>query len=187
MDSPRVANAPFDAPDADFILRTSDDVDFRVFKAVLSLASPVFKDMLSLPQPTLASSPTETPVVPISETSTVLEPLLLICYPSMPPVLETLQGVRALLEIASKYDIACAVQYATTHLTLPHFLEANPVSVYCIAACYGIESVARAAARQTLNIASLGRPSAYVEEMELVPAPTYHRLLDYHYRCGQAA
>ncbi|EIW79747.1 hypothetical protein CONPUDRAFT_83062, partial [Coniophora puteana RWD-64-598 SS2] len=187
MAYPQVANAPFDDHDADVIFRTFDNVDFRVFKAVLSLASPVFKAMFTLPQPVSAEPPAEAPVVPISEMAEAFEPLLLICYPATPPVVEALRDVRVLLEVARKYDIACAVQFAANQLISPRFLETNPVGVYCIAACYGLESVARAAALQTLNIPSFGRPSAYVEEMELVPMSTYHRLLDYHYRCGQAA
>ena len=39
---------PFDDPNADVILRSRDNVDFRTFKLMLSLASEFFKDMFSL-------------------------------------------------------------------------------------------------------------------------------------------
>ncbi|KAI0255963.1 hypothetical protein BJV78DRAFT_1113987, partial [Lactifluus subvellereus] len=42
---------PFDDADADIILRSSDQVNFHVYKVILSVASPFFKDMFSLPQP----------------------------------------------------------------------------------------------------------------------------------------
>ena len=37
-------------PDADIILRASDNSDFYVHKMMLSFASPIFKDMFSLPK-----------------------------------------------------------------------------------------------------------------------------------------
>ncbi|CDO70331.1 hypothetical protein BN946_scf184843.g20 [Trametes cinnabarina] len=53
---PIAAPAPFDKPSADIILRTSDRIDFRVHSQVLTLASPFFETMLSLPQPILQRS-----------------------------------------------------------------------------------------------------------------------------------
>ncbi|KAJ7873538.1 hypothetical protein B0H14DRAFT_2344163, partial [Mycena olivaceomarginata] len=41
----------FDSSDADLILRSCDGADFRLHKAVLSLVSPVFRDMFTFPQP----------------------------------------------------------------------------------------------------------------------------------------
>lgn len=45
-----IASPPFDDPEADIILRSSDNVDFHVYKFLLSLVSPVFKSMFALPQ-----------------------------------------------------------------------------------------------------------------------------------------
>ncbi|EIW75069.1 hypothetical protein CONPUDRAFT_66183, partial [Coniophora puteana RWD-64-598 SS2] len=47
----RQAKAPFDDPEAEIILRSSDNVEFRVFKSFLAFSSSIFRDMLSLPQP----------------------------------------------------------------------------------------------------------------------------------------
>jgi hypothetical protein len=41
---------PFDRPDADVILRSQDNVDFHTFKILLSLSSPLFNTMFSMPQ-----------------------------------------------------------------------------------------------------------------------------------------
>jgi len=182
----RPATSPFDSADADIILRTSDDVDFRVFRTILSLGSPVFKDMLSLPQPP-SSNPADLPVIPISETSTAIEPVLLCCYPSPPPPLDDLHDVRMVLEVSRKYDISCSFQHAAGQLTSERLVTTYPIGVYCIACHFGIESAARAAALKSLNIRSLGRPSPDVEEMELITGPMYHRLLTYHFECGKAA
>src|SRR5882762_6419961 len=47
------AKPPFHDPtNADIILRSCDNHDFYVYKLILSLASPVFKVMFGLPQPT---------------------------------------------------------------------------------------------------------------------------------------
>ena len=60
LEQPELAEAPFDDAKADLILRSSDEVPvhFRVFKIILSLASPVFADMFSMPSP---STPSEKP------------------------------------------------------------------------------------------------------------------------------
>lgn len=42
---------PLDVIDANLIIRSSDLVDFRVYKAVLAMSSPILKDRLSPPQP----------------------------------------------------------------------------------------------------------------------------------------
>ncbi|KAJ7627871.1 hypothetical protein B0H17DRAFT_901672, partial [Mycena rosella] len=65
--SPR---SPFDDPNADAILRSSDDIDFHVHRIVLSLASPFFRQMLSLPQ---AETEPSVAILPVSESALVLD------------------------------------------------------------------------------------------------------------------
>jgi hypothetical protein len=72
---------PFDVPDANLIIRSSDFVDFRVHKAVLAMASPFFKDLLSLPQPSNSESVGDLPVVQLSESSELLDSLVSLLYP----------------------------------------------------------------------------------------------------------
>ena len=71
----------FDVPDANFIIRSSDNVDFRVHKSVLAMASPFFKDLLSLPQPSDGESVDGLPVVQLSENSELLNSLVSMLYP----------------------------------------------------------------------------------------------------------
>jgi hypothetical protein len=48
----KVAEAPFDDPEADLILLSSDEVFFYVVKKILTLALPIFADKFStLPPP----------------------------------------------------------------------------------------------------------------------------------------
>ena len=72
---------PFDIPDPNIILRLSDFVNFRVHKHVLAMASPFFKDLLSLPQPSDSESVDGLPVVQLSEGSELLNSLISVIYP----------------------------------------------------------------------------------------------------------
>jgi hypothetical protein len=71
----------FDVPDANFIIRSSDNVNFRVHKSVLAMASPFFEDLLSLPQPSDGESVDGLPVVQLSEDSELLNSLISMFYP----------------------------------------------------------------------------------------------------------
>jgi BTB/POZ domain len=70
-----------DATDMNFIIRSSDLVNFRVRKSVLATASPFFKDLLSLPQPSDSEIVDGLPVVQMSEDSELLNSLVSILYP----------------------------------------------------------------------------------------------------------
>jgi hypothetical protein len=72
---------PFDVPDADLIIRSSDFADFRVHKPVLSMASPFFKDLLSLPQPPDSETVDGLYVVQLPEGSELLNSLVSMLYP----------------------------------------------------------------------------------------------------------
>jgi hypothetical protein len=105
-------NDKFDAPDADIILRTLGPPkrDFRVHKLVLSLASPVFKDMFSLPQPTSndsrKSTVAEVEIVEVTDPAGALDIVLKMIYPFVPPPLDgDLDTLVECLVIAEKYNI----------------------------------------------------------------------------------
>jgi hypothetical protein len=71
----------FDVPDANFVIRSFDNVDFRVHKSILALASPFFRDLLSLPQPSDGEIVDGLPLVQLSESSELLNSLISILYP----------------------------------------------------------------------------------------------------------
>ena len=48
---PRDYGPLFDDTDADTIVRSENDLDFRVYRVVLSRASPVFRDIFTFPHP----------------------------------------------------------------------------------------------------------------------------------------
>ena len=72
---------PFRVPDANIVIRSSDLVDFRVHKSVLAMASPIFRDTLSLPQPSDSEIVDGLPMIRISEDSELLNCLFSILYP----------------------------------------------------------------------------------------------------------
>jgi hypothetical protein len=76
----------FDVSDADLVIRSSDFVDFQVHKPVLSVASPFFKDLLSLPQPSDSETVDGLHVVQLSEDSELLNSLLSMLYPLRPVI-----------------------------------------------------------------------------------------------------
>lgn len=108
-------SAPFDSdPGADIQLLSCDNFTFQARKAILSLASPIFSDMFSLPQPPSSdknedsSAPaTSLPSVQLSETGLVIDVLLRYCYPVEPPrCIDAFDTLRAVRSAAEKYDMA---------------------------------------------------------------------------------
>ncbi|KAI1790301.1 hypothetical protein LXA43DRAFT_1017381 [Ganoderma leucocontextum] len=178
---------PFTYSNADIMFRSSDNVIYKLHKLVLSLASDFFSDMFELPQPTLPSDlnlptkPTDgqevdgLPVIPISEPSSVLTPLLLLCYPfDSDPDLASIAQVRTVLEAAVKYDLRKAVK--TTRHRLRELVPFAPLLVYAIACKLGFEDDARDAAKE---VHRRKFQDQYVKELEEIPFGAYHRLLYY--------
>jgi hypothetical protein len=182
-----IANAPFDNPDGDIILRsTTDHVDFYLFKPILSLMSPVFKDMFTLPQNGLQSGISSVPVILVTESSATLEPLLLLCYPAATPTFASLDNAKAVIEAAKKYDMQAVLSRAAD-LTISQFLSTHFLELYALSCRFGWQHHAQAAATRSLEIKNLGRPSTEFESMHDITALDYHRLLVYHHACGVAA
>ena len=92
------AAPPFDSRDADVVLRSSDNVDFRVHKSILKLASPVLAALISL-TPLPPSAPRRhrrRRVVPLAEPGESLDLFLRFIYPVPEPPL-SLDEVATLL------------------------------------------------------------------------------------------
>jgi hypothetical protein len=139
------ATAPFDNPDCDIILRSSDSVDFHVFKLILSLASPVFKDMFTLPQKELQSNVSSVPIISMAESGAILKSLLLLCYPAANPTFNSLDSVKAVMEAARKYDMGGAISRAGD-LVMTQFPLANSFELYALSCKFGWKQLAQMAA-----------------------------------------
>ena len=186
------ADAPFNRSSADVILRTVDNVDFRFYKLLLSLASPFFANMFALPQPApLDSAADETkyglPIIPVSEKSAIVRKLLSFCspiYDTDVPALENLDIVMSVLDAADKYDMKRVGKFIVSLITAPHFLEKEPMRVFAIACRYRAQEETAVAARYMLRFA-VWEPT-YVAELDFISGSDYQRLVKYHARCGRA-
>ncbi|KAJ6540874.1 hypothetical protein DFH09DRAFT_1175499, partial [Mycena vulgaris] len=177
------AAAPFNPIDADIIISSSDGTHFRLHRLILSLASPVFRQMFSLPQP--ADSTLEIPIIPVSEDSKLLYHVLRLCYPGEGPSIATLDGWTNVIETLMKYDMAEVAKGCSAYFA-PHIAD-DPVAVFALACHYGWEALARRAAKQTLKTPLRTLQPGATPYLRYMAANHYHALLLYHQQCGDVA
>lgn len=181
------AGAPFDNPDADVILRSSDKADFRFFKLLLSLASPVFKDLFALPQvPDGNDTKDGLPIVQLTEGGRTLRMLLTMCYPmtvvDQPDTgPEKIADLRLLLNAAHKYDISKVVERVRVWIVTPLHMESSPVMAYAIACQRNWEVEARVAARCAVGLTLLDR--SFGKQIDIMTTRQLHALLRYNEMC----
>ncbi|KAI0675749.1 hypothetical protein C8Q78DRAFT_964605, partial [Trametes maxima] len=173
---------PFNDPSTDIILRTADGVDFRVWRAILKEASSTFADMFSLSQPTPNPTTDSTAVVPITEHSDVLDPLLRCCYPVPDPQFSSLDELKPVLVAAQKYQMEYPMDILLRRLVL--FAEDEPLPAYCIALQLGAVGAARTAAKLSLRHAD---PCPFTEELRHIPGAAYYWLLEYRRKCVEVS
>ena len=154
-----------DIPDANIIVRSSDQVNFHAHKSVLALSSPFFKDLLSLPQPNDEELVDGLQVVRLSEDADLLYSLISLLYP-VPPVMPqagTYERVFALLAACQKYQMESTQSYIRAEIkrgTFPTPVEAEAFSAYAIASSMCLvpemENAARLTLGQPMTFESLG-------------------------------
>ncbi|KAI6122615.1 hypothetical protein EDD16DRAFT_745002 [Pisolithus croceorrhizus] len=189
--SPSCASSPFDHVKADIILRSSDDVDFRVFKLFLSLASPFFETLFDLPQPseemnTDVEIKDGLPVIPVSEDSKTLDPLLRFCYPctlAEDPALEDFRDIVNVLEASKKYSLDAIESTVCKSLFNSKILGANSLRCFAIACRASMRDECVLAAKHSLREPLV---PMWFEEIELITSGELLSLLAYHKKCGDA-
>ncbi|EIN03836.1 hypothetical protein PUNSTDRAFT_19161, partial [Punctularia strigosozonata HHB-11173 SS5] len=116
---------------ADLILRSSDNIEFRVYRGILYILSPVLKDLITQK---LAEHPTldDVPLISVPESnSSVLDTFLRICYPGPNPVHLPPTELYHLIHAAEKYQV-----HAVSHWGWERLLQAtadDPVGTYAVA------------------------------------------------------
>ncbi|KAJ7817899.1 hypothetical protein B0H14DRAFT_3877242 [Mycena olivaceomarginata] len=167
-------SSPFDDLTADTVLRSSDGCDFHVHRLVLSRASPFFSDMFSLPQP---------------DTEAELNKFLRVWYPGAKMVaFDGLQELDKIIELAlSKYDMHYLEPVLQNHVQ--NYMERHCVAVFAIASRYGWGNMAKAAAKQSLqlNLRTLVNDISSAPQLKHISADQFQALLRYHDACGDAA
>jgi hypothetical protein len=199
----QTALAPaFDDASADLIIESSDSVQFRTYKVLLALASPVFRDMFSMPQGEFDMvaisnssnrSESQPPSIELLEDAQSIRAMLSFCDPRT--FLDELQFteindiVRA-FSVAHKYQMATYTSFLL-HKLLPH-IPKSPLRVYAIA-CQNADNVsylriATTAARE-LSRHKLPLPKEMPKPIELssISAAFLESLYSYHAACKEAA
>ncbi|KIM56314.1 hypothetical protein SCLCIDRAFT_247950 [Scleroderma citrinum Foug A] len=185
------AASPFDHPQADIILRSSDNIDFRVFRLFLSLASPVFETMFGLPQPSEGADPDEetkdgSPVVSVSEGSKTLDALLRFCYPSTlaeDPSLDGFMFATEILEASKKYSLDTIERIVCKALFIPKILEVDSLPCFAVACRVGLLEQCALAAKYSLREPLI---PARFEGIELISSTDLLARLAYHKNCANA-
>ena len=182
---------PFDHPQADVILRSSDNIDFRVFKLFLSLASPVFETMFGLPQPAEGADLDEEtrdglPVVSVSEDSKTLDALLRFCYPSTlaeDPSLDGFTFATEILEAAKKYSLDAIERIVCKALFNPRILEVDSLPCFVVARRADLHEQCALAAKYSLREPLI---PARFEGIQFISSTDLLALLTYHKNCTNA-
>ncbi|KAF9004202.1 hypothetical protein BDQ17DRAFT_1304953 [Cyathus striatus] len=170
------AEEPFnDIDSSDTVFRTSDGIDFYVHRVVLFLASPFFRDMFSLPQPSSCDS--KKPIIDVTESIKVLNPLLRLCYPVDDPEFPdnnsvTLALIGNTLEAALKYQLTEAIKILKGHLRA--LSKDHPLHAFAIACRLQLEEEAPLAARRWRE----SHPD-YIHEMSNISAGVYYRFIQF--------
>ena len=195
--STQTASSPFDGPNGDVTLQSSDGIHFHCFSQILVAASPIFEGMVAVgkPTPDHSNAANHRPIVPMSEDSKTLEFLLRFIYPiSKSSQPRSLGDIPPLLEAALKY----MMEYPTSTLMreLLAFAPSRPMQVWAIGCRLMLEDIARAGAERMLQYKKLG---SYTQLQQFMPveefvrtadargvsAADYYRLWTYHRRRGE--
>ncbi|KAJ7277085.1 hypothetical protein C8J57DRAFT_1176648 [Mycena rebaudengoi] len=197
----RDAPAPFSGePDPDnhrtpdFILRSSDGVDFHVHKEMLKLTSDFFDGMFTIPKanpdPDDLSRDGVT-VLTMAEPNNVLYRLLFLAYPAQSvaeymAVEADLNEIVALHEAAQKYQFFRVLRVLKEMLEDFAPVEVHPHRLFAIARLQAFPVLARKAALHTLKF-DVATSTVKFPEMRLLTWDTVQSLFDFHHTCGAAA
>ncbi|KAN0137921.1 hypothetical protein V8E53_004405 [Lactarius tabidus] len=163
-------------PDASIIVRSSDQVNFRVHKSLLAMSSPFFEDLLSLPQPPDDDLADGLPVVQLSEDAGLLNCLVSLLYPiHRPPITpRSYEKVFALLAACQKYDMSSIqsdIRDKVERGTFPAPVRAQAFRAYALASSLGLitemEDAARLTLSQPMTFESLGEGLRYFKGQAL--------------------
>jgi hypothetical protein len=143
-----------DTKDGDIIIQSSDLARFRVHKSILSMSSPFFRDMFTLPQPSDSELVDGLAVVHLSEDAEVLHGLITRLYPIPSEIPESYDKALALLSALQKYDmiaVQSSVRAEMKSKNLLVLIGTAAFHAYGIASAKGLSPEVETAARLTLD------------------------------------
>ena len=136
-------------PDANIIIRSSDQVNFQVHKSLLVLSSPFFKSILST-----QSQAVDLPVVQLTEDAELVNSLVSLLYPIAPIIPSSYEKVFALLAACQKYNMASiqsSIRAEVIRGSFPAPIGTEAFFAYAIASDLGLIPEMESAARLTLG------------------------------------
>lgn len=182
---------------ADFILRSSDGIDFHTHKEMLKFVSDFFDDMFSFP--TGNEDPQQLfrdgkPVLIFPEPATVLQRLLQLAYPahSGPAIYQytlmgsDLDGIVDVHAAAKKYQFTCVQLLLEQMVDNMVLMYGQPHRLFAIARLWDLPDLARKAAVETLRLPVYPAPAAF-PEMALLTWSDASKLHEFHHSCGLLA
>lgn len=180
---------PFDHDDADIILRSSDRVDFHVYQAILSISSPFFKSMFSLPQPNSsgAAPGSKDSVVDLPENSRTIATILTFIYPvvSAAPEPESLDDMMDAFVAAKKYDMAIVSQRLNQTFAESEIVQGDPIAAFSAAYSQELGEVCRIAAKASLKCRM--NLNNIADKLQYMNGPAFYQLYKYHRACSTSA
>lgn len=177
---------PFNQPNADIVLRSTDGVDFKVHRFVVEMqiiAYPIFPLQAVLFSTPLTNTYVDgLPVIQTREPSSILRLLLQWCYPGTPETNIACWEIDFFFSLNTVSAIAAAQRYGMSHIvqTIKTMLMMNLYVDYLAAFCVGyslgwfdiIQDSPRA-------MAGMWLPDEYHPTLEILTAAEYHSLLEY--------
>ncbi|KAL5513404.1 hypothetical protein ACEPAH_3803 [Sanghuangporus vaninii] len=200
----------FSLPTGGVILKSADGIEFKAYKNILALVSPLFHDMFTLPRANESNDKehwgkenavpaADEQVIDISESSSTIDTLLRLLYPISPPSFpgisesgkvtdaqELVNGVGPVLAAALKYDMQIAVEKLCTKLLDAAETTFPDGSVIDETLALRVFVLAC-----RLNLKEIARRAAYtslkgsiigvfIEDLRQISAAQYLRLLQFH-------
>ncbi|PBK75255.1 hypothetical protein ARMSODRAFT_951356 [Armillaria solidipes] len=171
----------FDGSDttADVVLVSCDNIRFHAHKVILSLASPVFKDMFLIAQPPADGS---IPAIPMDEDGQTIGKILRFCYPTKDPSFKDISEMyHVLVTMARKYSMKDVA--LRTRSELHRFCESGtkPLQVFAIAYAMGWKQEAAVAAEKAIERPLLTLEDDDIPELDILESPRIiYRLLRFH-------
>ena len=136
----------FCADDADVVIRAAGSRDLRAHKLILSLVSPILKDMFSIPQPP-TDAPGILPHVDVVESAETWEHILQTIYPMPHPIINDLNHLESLRLAAKKYEMQAIIDIHKKGLENRASIREDPLRLFAIACTCGLEYQAKYVAR----------------------------------------
>ncbi|TFY50176.1 hypothetical protein EVG20_g11674 [Dentipellis fragilis] len=171
--------------DGDVILQSSDGIQFRLYKLILKMASPIFADMFSLPQSPRAVEgddqlELEVPIVVMLEDAKTLTIMLDLCFPGPLPPLNSLDDAKIAIAVMKKFQLEFSEDYVKGKL-MENTLG-NPERVFAIGWQHEWKDIVISAAKASLRQPLL--TGAIVAEFANIPATAAWQLLTYQRACS---